>query len=118
MSGGHWDYEGFKIEEIMSRIALDEKVLERWPKIAKLFGALGPLLREAEHDMDWDLSYDSPIKDDAAFEKNIIARAREALDVAGPVYPIAKHVCCWEIGGSHKEHERCCNGPCLRVSHR
>jgi hypothetical protein len=83
MSGGHWDYEGFKIEDVMSRVAADEAVLKRWPKIAKLFGSLGPILREAEHEMDWDLSYDQPIEDDAAFQRDILKRVKKSLEEAG-----------------------------------
>lgn len=83
MSGGHWDYEGFKIGEVMSRIAEDPEVMRRWPRVGKLFGALGPVLREAEHEMDWDLSFDQPIRDDAAFEKSVLENARKALDEAG-----------------------------------
>ena len=82
MSGGHWDYDGFKVEDLMSRIATDEAVLKRWPRVAKLFGALGPVIYGAEHEMDWDLSSDQAIENDTAFEKDILDKVRKALDEA------------------------------------
>lgn len=71
MSGGHWQYAGAPIRDWLEQIAQDEDVKQRWPQVAELFAALGPIIYEAEHDMDWDLSSDHAIVDDSAFDEQV-----------------------------------------------
>ncbi len=56
----------------------DPDVANRWPRIGALLAALAPILYEAEHDMDWDLSADSAIADDAAFQDRVCHAILEA----------------------------------------
>ena len=79
MSGGHFDYQGFKLREILENISTDEKVASRWPMLSKALGALGPLLDDLEHEMDWDLSGDSSIEDDEAFDRKSMEQLRNAV---------------------------------------
>lgn len=78
MSGGHWDYQGFKLKDILEQIGNDPQVKERFPKLAGILPKLGDILYEMEHDLDWDLSHDQYIENDKAFESKIIASLRDA----------------------------------------
>ena len=78
MSGGYWQYLGSRLNDACEQIAEDVTVLERWPRLAELLSALGPVLQKAEHAMDWDLSGDSPIDDDAAFQDIVCHAILEA----------------------------------------
>ena len=79
MSGGHWEYVGFKIQEDLKFIAKDEEAVKRWPILMKLLGELADTIYAMEHEMDWDLSQDSIIKDDKGFEmKHAMAIFRSA----------------------------------------
>ena len=71
MSGGHWDYSGARMRVALQDIAMDKDVQQRWPRIAALFDGLGSILYDAEQDMDWDLSADSVIPDDALFDNQV-----------------------------------------------
>ena len=66
---------GARIDAALEEIAGDKYVARRWPKLGTLLSALGPMLRRLEHEMDWGLSGDSPIEDDAAWD----ATARHAI---------------------------------------
>ena len=68
MSGGHWQYAGFRIKDEIGNIAEDESVQSRWPGTAAALANLADVLYEIEHEMDYDLSSDSAINDDAAFD--------------------------------------------------
>ena len=68
MSGGHWNYANFRIQDGLETIAEDEDVEKRWPIISKVFGNLAAILYNTAHDMDWDLSGDTLIVDDKKFE--------------------------------------------------
>ena len=68
MSGGHWEYSGFGIQEALQLIANDPSVQERWPLLSHVFNKLAPLLYRIEHEIDWDLSGDSKIESDGQFD--------------------------------------------------
>lgn len=84
MSGGHWDYQSHRIEDALNTISEDEIVRTRWPVLGKLLQALGQELAKCEHDMDWDISGDSSIKDDAAWERERLGAILEATMKAAP----------------------------------
>ena len=84
MSGGHWNYSGFRIQDALVEISEDEEVKSRWPLIAGLFTDLGQFLHEIEHDMDWDLSSDSVIPDDTKFDKESVGKLLEAVLKVSP----------------------------------
>lgn len=69
MSGGYWNYTGFKIQQNLQSVAEDESVRERWPIISKIFSPLSDILYDIEHNMDWDLSGDSRIEEDESFDR-------------------------------------------------
>lgn len=79
MSGGHLQYVGARLRADLESIAEDERIVERWPRLAALLGSLAPILAEAEHEMDYDLSGDSGIVDDPVFEDRV---CHAILDVA------------------------------------
>jgi len=78
MSGGRWDYVGSRIRTGLEEIAQSEEVKERWPRLAEALDRLGQVLYMVEHDMDWDLSADSYIDDDPAFEKAALGKLLDA----------------------------------------
>lgn len=84
MSGGHWDYSGFKLQNILENIAEDEEMKARWPDLAELFSDLGPVLYEIEHELDWHLSGDSIIKDNRKFSDAAIWKILEVAMKAAP----------------------------------
>lgn len=68
MSGGHWDYKGGRMAWDIECIANDPDVQSRWPTLAKALMGLSGWIRAVEHEMDWDLSSDSHIPNDAEFD--------------------------------------------------
>lgn len=72
MSGGHFSYVGYRLRDALEMIAGDEDVKQRWPALASLLESLGDILYKMEHEIAWDLSGDSQIPDDAAFERHVL----------------------------------------------
>ena len=81
MSGGHWQYLGFRLQENIESIALDSEVVSRWPMTAQVLERLAPVLYRIEHEMDWDISADSVIENDAAFDAACVAALQAAVVV-------------------------------------
>ena len=63
MSGGHFNYAGFRIQQGLQTIANDDDVKDRWQRISAILFRLGDILYDLEHDLDWDLSGDHLITD-------------------------------------------------------
>lgn len=85
MSGGYWDYIGYKIENALTEISEDEHVQHRWPGVSRIFKQVAPVLKRLEYEMDWDLSADSWIPDDTAWD--LAACAALVAAVTPPVQP-------------------------------
>ena len=68
MSGGHFEYCQSRMRNCLERIAEDEEILQRWPRLAQRLDMLAHVLNDIIHDIDWDLSGDSIIEDDKQFE--------------------------------------------------
>lgn len=81
MSGGHWDYEQSRLEEVMVRVGNDGQVVRRFPKLAQVYRDLGSVLSKIAHDIDWDLSGDTEIKDDRQFEIEMLEKIAKVLKV-------------------------------------
>lgn len=79
MSGGHWDYEGFRMRSHLENMGVDKEVKERFPKLAKALRNLSKVLGDIDHDLDWDLSFDQTIKDDKKFEEKVIQKLQKAV---------------------------------------
>lgn len=79
MSGGHWGYEEFKVLEVLERVGQDVAVKTRFPSLAIELQAVGALLHQIIHTLDYDLSGDASITDDAAFEKAALAQLGSPL---------------------------------------
>lgn len=84
MSGGHFDYSGFKLRDILEEIASDEEVKTRWPLLAAAFASLAPVLSDLDHDIDWDLSGDSSVGDDTEFDRKSIGKLVDVVLKAAP----------------------------------
>lgn len=85
MSGGHWNFSGYAIENMLYDIGKDGAVIKRFPGLSKIFISLGEALRDIEHDLDRDLSGDSHIDDDTEFERVSINKLREILSVKNEI---------------------------------
>jgi len=72
MSGGHFGYSGARLEDDLDNIARDPYVKDRFPELSNMLLELGDILREMEHEMDWDLCGDTFIKDDRVFENEVL----------------------------------------------
>ena len=84
MSGGHWDYVGSRLQMILEEIGADVTVKHRFPRLAALLCDLGPVFYRIEYELDWDLSGDTAIGDDAQFENQAIWNILELALVAAP----------------------------------
>ena len=82
MSGGHWNYNQSRLEEILSEVGQDWSHT-RWPQTMATLRALAPVLADIIGDMDWDLSGDSSISDDIAFDAESMKKLRKVLDGDG-----------------------------------
>lgn len=69
MSGGHFDYVQYQVSSGLEQFAVDTDVRKRFPDLGRALMSLGASLSLILHDIDWDFSGDSEIKDDAKFEK-------------------------------------------------
>ena len=74
MSGGHFSYSGYRIEDGLDEIANDPEVKKRFPKLSKVLLELGSVLSEIEHDIDWDLSGDTALTSDIEFEYEALTK--------------------------------------------
>lgn len=81
MSGGHWDYSQHDLKSILKAVGQDPEVLSKWPRIAGAFSRLAPVLTGVMNDMDWDLSFDESVGNDAIFDARGVAAIREAVRV-------------------------------------
>ena len=79
MSGGHFDYIGPRLQEYLETIGEDEDVRRRFPQLAQVFIELGPIISTIEHDIDWDLSGERAIENDADFERQSLGQLLEAV---------------------------------------
>lgn len=69
MSGGRWDYQQFQVEQCLREVSRDPDVKRRFPQLSAKLDNLASVLGQVLHDLDWDLSDDSEIKDDKKFEE-------------------------------------------------
>lgn len=58
MSGGRWNYAGFRIRGELNEIGHDGYARDKWPLTTAAFQALAEPLESAEHKMDYVLSAD------------------------------------------------------------
>ena len=79
MSGGHWDYQGYMLCDILTKIGQDYEVLSKFPILAKILRDLGPVLTSIEHELDWHISCDIIIEDHKKFESEAIAKIKTAI---------------------------------------
>ncbi|MCA9251621.1 MAG: hypothetical protein KDA54_10865 [Phycisphaerales bacterium] len=79
MSGGAFGYAGGKIRDALEWVTDDERVQSRWPKTGQILRKLASVLYDIEHEIDWDVSCDSSIDDDIAFDEQSVAKLRECV---------------------------------------
>lgn len=112
MSGGHFGYGGFRIQQAMNAVAEDEDVKARWPKLAQMFEVLAEELYNLEHDIDWCLSGDTSIDDDAEFDRVSVEKVLTLVQLAqlGPCH--APGTCRGESKTGDVEFDRAGIGCC------
>ncbi len=81
MSGGHWDYSGSRLQDTLNTIAEDGAVQKRFPHLARTLRSIGDTLYQVEHDIDWDLSHDTPIHNDKVFETMALLQLMKDIKV-------------------------------------
>lgn len=79
MSGGHFNYIGRELQDNLEMLGEEEDVRRRFPQLAQLLVELAPILCRIEHDIDWDLSADCAIENDADFERQSLGQLLEAV---------------------------------------
>lgn len=80
MSGGRWNYAGYRIQDGLTAVALDREVERDCPVLSGVLDQLGQVLYRVEHQLDWHYSSDSRIPDMAAFEAEILEALRDAVN--------------------------------------
>jgi hypothetical protein len=73
-------YSHHRIREQLLEVSEDAQVAERWPKTAKVLEALATALEHVVHDMDWDLSGDTEVHDDAKFDRECVEKIFSAAE--------------------------------------
>ena len=76
MSGGHWEHCQDHISQELQAVAEDTEVLRRFPHLARSLENLSDRLYWVIKALDWDLSGDTPIADDARFEHEALHSLR------------------------------------------
>ena len=79
MSGGHWDYGQFRMQEVLEMVSRDSAVVLRFPKVAGVLSALATKLGSLVHELDYDISGDTTIDDERAWEDQALLTLAEAL---------------------------------------
>jgi len=82
VSGGHWQYMGYRIHDDLFTVSEDGDVAGRWPLICKTAAAFGTWFQAAEHEMDYDISGDTSIREkfgDETFDRAEFAKLLDAL---------------------------------------
>lgn len=79
MSGGHWNYDGFRMRNHLENIGTDKEVKKRFPKLAEVLRKLAAVLGDIDHDLDWDLSGDQSISIDKKFEERVIQKLQKVV---------------------------------------
>jgi hypothetical protein len=76
MSGGRWSFAQTRIMGLLHEITDDDETAGRWLALHEVLWRLG----DALYVMDWDLSDDARIPDDAAWERQALERLRKAME--------------------------------------
>lgn len=80
MSGGHWDYEQFRLRDLVERVADDEQLLKEFgPELGELVREVGNALGDTIHALDWHLSGDTVIQNKVAPLEDLRKRLRDIL---------------------------------------
>lgn len=80
MSGGHFDYVQYKIQNTIEDMKRDEAVKAlNMPKLENAIEAVGSWLHGVIHDLDWDISGDASIPDNTRYEEEQIAKLKKIL---------------------------------------
>jgi hypothetical protein len=87
MSGGHYDYKQYEIDNLCSQVADDleigyKGVITQDRILANLVRDVGKLLYDTIHDVDYHFSGDREIKDIVAYRKEAIVKLNKILSVA------------------------------------
>lgn len=85
MSGGHWEHYGLQMQDMLEDIGNDDVVKTRFPRLSNILIRLGKVLCDIEHELDWDISGDSKIKDDSKFETDSINTLRNIISVRAEI---------------------------------
>jgi len=79
MSGGHWNYQDVNLTELLVEISDDTYIIADFPSLTEKLTALGKVLEEVLHDLDWHVSGDTCIDNKAEFQVNCINKLRDSL---------------------------------------
>jgi hypothetical protein len=78
MSGGHFEYIQYQVEQALDEYAGDKQVQEDFPRLAVMFKKLRRNLGCILNDIDWHISSDSEIEDKKGFERDAIMAIRNS----------------------------------------
>lgn len=80
MSGGHFNYMEYQLSDALKGIGNDEEAMKRWPLLCRLLREMADVTFESLKEIDYDLSGDSRIKDDAVLELKFLRSVRDAAE--------------------------------------
>lgn len=94
MSGGHWNYSGHQAVEHIRTVTEEPEIQERFPILAQFLRKLGDWLHQLDKALDYDLSGDSHIRNEAEFELQtigaLLVQAPAALSDRPELFPRGK----------------------------
>lgn len=93
MSGGHWNYEGFKCVEHLKNIGNDGEVIQIVPKLAQVFRDLADIVEAVDYELDKHLSGGRIIEDIYKFELNFLSTVNKAINKKAKFKVYESEVC-------------------------
>jgi hypothetical protein len=76
MSGGHWDYQQYRVREYLEAVGDEEYVRKEFPLVAEAYTELSALLYQNIKDLDWYICGDTAIHNPKEFEKAFFERLK------------------------------------------
>ena len=74
MSGGHWNYAQYQLNNILLEASSDAEINKRFPNLAKALKESAKVYYEILHTIDYDFCDDAYINSDELFEQEALTK--------------------------------------------